>query len=235
MAHNHKIGIRFPALPLNIKYLIINKRMEQEQILSNLKEGLGQTSLSERTISDFASVLEVPEDETLHGDFFSKQVKILKTVEGQLSHDVATKVEDFKKNFKPAEQPEQEPKKNEDEIPDYVKELREELASIKDKELEKQKSVQSEQLINSAYEDAKKSGAENEAVLKIVKRFVSVEDGDTPISLKNKIVAQYNETYQELYGEGAAPSFNSRGGSNSKKEDEDYMEHLRKTGKLPKK
>ena len=46
--------------------------MEQEQILSNLKEGLGQTSLSERTISDFASVLEVPEDETLHSDFFLK-------------------------------------------------------------------------------------------------------------------------------------------------------------------
>lgn len=206
--------------------------MEQEQILSNLRDGLGQTSLSERTISDFASVLEVPEDETLHSDFFSKQVKILKTVEGQLSHDVATKVEDFKKNFKPTEQQKQEPKKNEDEIPDYVKELREELASIKDKELEKQKSVQSEQLINSAYEDAKKSGAENEAVLKIVKRFVSVEDGDTPISLKNKIVAQYNETYKELYGEGAAPSSNSGGSGNKKASIESTKAYFKQTGRL---
>ena len=206
--------------------------MEQEQILSNLRDGLGQTSLSERTISDFASVLEVPEDETLHSDFFSKQVKILKTVEGQLSHDVATKVEDFKKNFKPTEQPKQEPKKNEDEIPDYVKELREELASIKNKELEKQKSVQSEQLINSAYEDAKKSGAENEAVLKIVKRFVSVEDGDTPISLKNKIVAQYNETYKELYGEGAAPSSSSGGSGNKKASIESTKAYFKQTGRL---
>ena len=206
--------------------------MEQEQILSNLRDGLGQTSLSERTISDFASVLEVPEDETLHGDFFSKQIKILKTVEGQLSHDVATKVEDFKKNFKPVEQPKQEPKKNEDEIPDYVKELREELASIKNKELEKQKSVQSEQLINSAYEDAKKSGAVNEAVLKIVKRFVSVEDGDTPISLKNKIVAQYNETYKELYGEGAAPSSSSGGSGNKKASIESTKQYFRQTGRL---
>jgi hypothetical protein len=202
------------------------------KILSNLREGLGQTSLSERTISDFASVLEVPEDETLHGDFFSKQVKILKTVEGQLSHDVATKVEDFKKSYKPVEQPKQEPKKNEDEIPDYVKELREELASIKNKELEKQKSVQSEQLINSAYEDAKKSGAENEAVLKIVKRFISVEDGDTPISLKNKIVAQYNETYKELYGEGAAPSSSSGGSGNKKASIESTKQYFRQTGRL---
>ena len=206
--------------------------MEQEQILSNLKEGLGQTSLSERTISDFASVLEVPEDETLHSDFFSKQIKILKTVEGQLSHDVATKVEDFKKNFKPVEQPKQEPKKNEDEIPDYVKELRDKLASIENKELEKQKSVQSEQLINSAYEDAKKSGAENEAVLKIVKRFVSVEDGDTPISLKNKIVAQYNETYKELYGEGAAPSSSSGGSGNKKSSIESTKKYFIQTGRL---
>jgi hypothetical protein len=174
----------------------------------------------------------VPEDETLHGDFFSKQVKILKTVEGQLSHDVATKVEDFKKSYKPVEQPKQEPKKNEDEIPDYVKELREELASIKNKELEKQKSVQSEQLINSAYEDAKKSGAENEAVLKIVKRFVSVEDGDTPISLKNKIVAQYNETYKELYGEGAAPSSSSGGSGNKKASIESTKQYFRQTGRL---
>ena len=206
--------------------------MEQEQILSNLRDGLGQTSLSERTISDFASVLEVPEDETLHGDFFSKQIKILKTVEGQLSHDVATKVEDFKKNFKPVEQPKQEPKKNEDEIPDYVKELRDKLASIENKELEKQKSVQSEQLINSAYEDAKKSGAENEAVLKIVKRFVSVEDGDTPISLKNKIVAQYNETYKELYGEGAAPSSSSGGSGNKKASIESTKAYFKQTGRL---
>lgn len=206
--------------------------MEQEQILSNLRDGLGQTSLSERTISDFASVLEVPEDETLHSDFFSKQVKILKTVEGQLSHDVATKVEDFKKNFKPTEQQKQEPKKNEDEIPDYVKELRDKLASIENKELEKQKSVQSEQLINSAYEDAKKSGAENEAVLKIVKRFVSVEDGDTPISLKNKIVAQYNETYKELYGEGAAPSFSSGGSGNKKASIESTKAYFKQTGRL---
>ena len=206
--------------------------MEQEQILSNLKEGLGQTSLSERTISDFASVLEIPEDESLHSEYFSKQIKILKTVEGQLSHDVATKVEDFKKNFKPAEQPKQEPKNNEDEIPDYVKELRDKLASIENKELEKQKSVQSEQLINSAYEDAKKSGAENEAVLKIVKRFVSVEDGDTPISLKNKIVAQYNETYQELYGEGAAPSSSSGGSGNKKASIESTKAYFKQTGRL---
>ena len=168
--------------------------MEQEQILSNLREGLGQTSLSERTISDFASVLEVPEDETLHGDFFSKQVKILKTVEGQLSHDVATKVEDFKKGYKP-------------EVKTVVE----------------QKETK---------EDAKKSGAENEAVLKIVKRFVSVEDGDTPISLKNKIVAQYNETYKELYGEGAAPSSSSGGSGNKKASIESTKQYFRQTGRL---
>ena len=96
--------------------------MEQEQILSKLNEGLGQTSLSERTIADFVGVLEVPEDESQHADFFSKQVKILKTLEGQLSHEVASKVDEFKKNYKPEPAKKETEQKKDDEMPQWAKE-----------------------------------------------------------------------------------------------------------------
>ena len=61
---------------------------------------------------------------------------------------------------------------------------------------------------------------------------MSVEDGDTPISLKNKIVAQYNETYKELYGEGAAPSSSSGGSGNKKASIESTKAYFKQTGRL---
>jgi hypothetical protein len=209
--------------------------MEQEQILSNLKGGLGQTSLSDRTITDFASVLEVPEDEAAHADFFAKQIRVLKTLEGQLSHEVATKVDDFKKNYKPEDAKKEEPKKKEDEIPSWAKEFMEKAKANEQKELEAQKAAQREQVISEAYEQAKNSGADAEPVLKIVKQLIKVEDGDTALSVKSKIVELYNKTYKELYGEGAAPVFSSGGSGNKKASIERYKQHLVQSGRIKEK
>lgn len=208
--------------------------MEQEQILSSLKTGLGQTSLSERTITDFASVLEIPEDESLHGDYFSRQVKVLKTLEGQLSHDVASKVEDFKKSYKPQEQSKQDPPQGSDEMPSWAKELKEKIEAKEAREAEMEKSSLKEQKLSTAYAEAKVSGADNEAVLDIVKSLIKVEDEDTPSSLKDKIVASYNEKYKKLYGGGSYPSSNSSGSGSGGAGKDSFMEHLKAVGKIPK-
>ena len=210
--------------------------MEQEQILSKLNEGLGQTSLSERTIADFVGVLEVPEDESQHADFFSKQVKILKTLEGQLSHEVASKVEEFKKNYKPAPAKKETEQKNDDEMPQWAKEIKEQLDAQKTKETEMASKAQREQILKSAYDKAKEGGADNDAVLEIVKASIDISESDTETSVKDKMVSKYNEMYKKLYGNGAHPSVTQMPSSaNRKAEDEKFKELLRRNGKLPKK
>ena len=100
------------------------------------------------------------------------------------------------------------------------------------KELEAQKAAQREQVISEAYEQAKSSGADAEPVLKIVKQLIKVEDGDTALSVKSKIVELYNKTYKELYGEGAAPVFSSGGSGNKKASIERYKQHLVQSGRI---
>lgn len=95
--------------------------MEKEKIISALKEKLGTTQLSERTINDYANGLATLADEVLTDEFLTAQVATLKSFEGQLNHDIAEKVEDWKKQH-PA--PETEPETNDK--PDWFKQWEEE-------------------------------------------------------------------------------------------------------------
>ncbi len=78
--------------------------MEKEKLSQNLSALVGENSLSERTWNDYLenSVIPfLPNDEESKGDFLNKQANVLKSLNGQLNHEVATRVNEFKKNYKP--------------------------------------------------------------------------------------------------------------------------------------
>jgi hypothetical protein len=75
--------------------------METEKIISTLKEKIGTTSLSDRTISDYVGN-NLPADGTEPDDaYFDKHANILKSLSGNFNADVAKWVEEFKKSYKP--------------------------------------------------------------------------------------------------------------------------------------
>lgn len=75
--------------------------MDKEQIFTTLKEKLGTTSLSDRTLTDYVS-LNLPAEGTEPDDaYFDRHAGVLKSLGGNFDHDVAEKVADFKKNYKP--------------------------------------------------------------------------------------------------------------------------------------
>lgn len=92
--------------------------MEKEQILSTLNEQLGQTSLSQRTISDYVDNNLPAEGAEFD---FERHAKILKSLNGNFSADVAKQVEDFKKNYKPSDSTTETPKGSGD--PDLLKRI----------------------------------------------------------------------------------------------------------------
>ena len=66
----------------------------EEKIYQKINEGLGKTSLSERTIRSKAARLaaKIKTDEELTEDVLSDAVEDLRVLAGQLDHDVAEKV-----------------------------------------------------------------------------------------------------------------------------------------------
>ena len=90
--------------------------MEAEKISVELKDKVGETSLSDKTISDYVSQ-NLPADGTEPDEaYFTKHVNFLKSLSGNFNHDIAekvnTQVEEFKKNYKP--KPLEEPSKIEE-------------------------------------------------------------------------------------------------------------------------
>lgn len=79
--------------------------MEQEKILSTLSEKLGETSFSPQTLQKYVELNPVAEGSEPDEAYWNKAVNFLKGMQGQYNHDVATRVEDFKKNYKPQPTP----------------------------------------------------------------------------------------------------------------------------------
>lgn len=77
------------------------KNMETEKIISTLKEKVGTTTLSDKSISDYVGKNLLPEGTEPDDAYFNKHADILKSFTGNFNHDVAARVEEFKKNYKP--------------------------------------------------------------------------------------------------------------------------------------
>lgn len=102
--------------------------MEQEKILSTLSEKLGETSFSPQTLQTYVELNPIAEGSEPDEAYWNKAVNFLKGMQGQYNHDVATRVEDFKKNYKPQPTPPTPPTppvppKNDDELEKKLKEL----------------------------------------------------------------------------------------------------------------
>ena len=206
--------------------------MDKEQILSTLNEQLGKTSLSARTISDYVAN-NLPEE---GAEFdFDRHVKILKSLNGNFSADVAAQVEDFKKNYKPAtaqEPPKQDPQPNKE-----VEELRKQLADLAQRFDKKESQQTQEQLMAKVKAEMVKQGAEDEYVLKQTLRDVTLDAKKSVADLAKELMQSYDSEFTACRGKGAAPRNGGQGsGSNGKNAAADYFARKQKKegwGKQP--
>lgn len=189
--------------------------MEKEQILSAINEKLGQTSFSEKTISDYVEAF-IPESE--ENPDLDKHVGFLKSLYGNYSADVAKQVNEAKEKLKP--QPSKEDKSDDkryselsakfDQLMDAHTKLTEQLAQKESKQTQ-------EQLMSQVKAEMKKQGATDDYVLKQTLRGVTLDTKKSVADLTKEMLTAYDSEYTACRGKGAAPrNGGGSGGSNDK-------------------
>lgn len=207
--------------------------MEKEQILSTLNEQLGQTSLSQRTISDYVDNNLPAEGAEFD---FERHAKILKSLNGNFSADVAKQVEDFKKNYKPSDSTTETPKGSGD--PDLLKRIEQ----LEGRLAESAKNATANNLRSEVTAKGKSLKVANEAIWEDAVKAVQIGDNDTAEDVTAKAKKEYERLLKRYHGDGAAP-YGSSGRQGASKEAEKEMadrreafkEQQRRSGRLPKK
>lgn len=206
--------------------------MEKEQILSTLNEQLGKTSLSPRTINDYVDNNMPAEGSEFD---FGRHVKILKSLNGNFSADVAAQVEDFKKNYKPETSTTETHRKDEE------SDLLKRIEQLENKLAESAKNASASTLRSEATAKGKSLKVVNEAIWEDAVKAVQIGDNDSADDVTAKAKKEYERLLHRYYGEGIAP-YGSSGRQGASKEAEKEMADrreafkakMRRSGKLPK-
>lgn len=210
----------------------------KEKISLKLKDLVGKNNLvnlSERTIESYADVLSrsVTEETELTDDFYSKHLDFLKSMNGQIYADTNSRVEEFKKNYKPAErtatQAEQQPAQPEE--PQWAKELREKFTTIETKLTSKEKAEMFQGNLDKAKSILKANGATNDKVLNIAFKLMDYAEDMTPEQIAEMGKSVYDSTYKDLYGEGAAPASSSSSSTEKPISQDDRMKAIEENQK----
>lgn len=212
--------------------------MEQEQILSILTEQLGQTSLSQRTISDYVSANLPAEGQEFD---FERHAGILRSLNGNYSADMKKAVEDFKKNYKP-EPPKPNPREDESKNDEdsYLKRLEDKFKSLESRLEESERKNRDNALrkeVAGLKDSLKVANANlwNDCVAN-----VTADKDDTAETLTEKAKSLYEKKLREYFGTGATP-YNGNSGDKSpveskaaKEAREAFKQRMRNRGRLPK-
>lgn len=192
----------------------------KEKIFERVKEALGKTGLSDRTLQKKSEILAktVTTEDLLTDELIDDVVEELKTMEGQLNNEVATKVkEQIKKLEGKKPQEKDTPPENKEKVDgspaedETLKTLLEEVRALKE-EREKEKNIESRKnLEKSIIASLKENGADNETLLKAA-LYESKIDFDKSVEDNVKSIRKaYDEEASKSIPE-AQPFFGGGGG-----------------------
>jgi hypothetical protein len=226
--------------------------METEKIISTLKEKIGTTSLSDRTISDYVNNNLLADGTEPDDNYFTKHSNILKSLSGNFNADVATRVEDFKKNYKPTIQ-NANPKREKEPTNDFEERLKaiEEANEAKFKALKEELSAKDKALEQKSYvsqlEGKFKAGLEDKGLVydPIYFEHIVRENGDFDTSksiddsvksISEKYDKMFKDRNRQITANGFISDFQVQlqaGGEGSKSAAEMFKERMREQGYLP--
>lgn len=186
--------------------------MTKEELLEKLTAKVGKTSLSERTLSAYAenTLKLVGDDSKVDDAFLEAHASILKTMEGQLSHEISSGIEKWKEgNNLKKEGGEDDP----NEILELMKQIREDNAALKARLDEADKKQGQKDYKARLMSEMRSKGAENEYILK---QTIGQKEFDTAKSVEDAVeesLKAYDANYKSCFGDGATPRGNSGNGT----------------------
>lgn len=209
--------------------------MNKVEIIQGIKQRLGKTSLSDRTIDAYVDAT-MPEDGKVEEVYFDAAKKLLSALDGQFSHDVAQQVNEFKSSNKTIDK---DKKQDENDITllSELKSLREEMKSIKD-EMKLTKDVTSkEKLIAGVISKHADLKVRNKALWEDSVKAVEFKDGYTEESIFADAKKLYEANMTKYFGDGAEPYSATKDTTAekdaNKKLRENFLKKLQDEGKIP--
>lgn len=188
--------------------------MEKETILSTLTEKLGDTQLSERTLTAYIDSHPVADGAEPDEAYFTAATTFLQSLEGQYKHDVA---EGIKKGGTPPPKGTQTPPSNETDNKE-LKELRDKVAALeKDRNSREQAETQAA-LVKKVKAAMKEQNATDDYVLNQTFKGVTLDPAKSVDDLVAEMLTKYDSEYKACRGDGATPRQNKEGGGGGKTE-----------------
>lgn len=212
--------------------------MEKETILSELKKRLGTTSLSERTLSEYAGNIlpSITDDAQVNDTFYQTHIGILKSLEGQLNKDVADRVkiaqaELEKKQQKPIDPP---TPPVDDKPNDELTQMKAMIEAMQKRIEEQDKVTKEKATLESVKAAMKAKGATDEAVMLFTFKGETIDSTKSVDELTESYLQTYDNNYKTLRGDGAVPrSAFSAQQQNEDKFLDDYFAKKAAEGKFP--
>lgn len=229
--------------------------MEAEKIISTLKEQIGTTDFSDRTIGVYVENNPLAEGVEPDEEYFKKGVTFLKSLQGQYNADFSSKlnakVEEFKKNYKP--EPLKKPEQNggnETDIEARLKAIQEaqdaKIREFEKKYAEKEKAVEQKSYV-AQLESAFKSKLETEGLIYDSIYFENIIhkngefDTTKPISeaikgISEKYDKMFKDRNRSITSNSFIPNFQTevKPGAGGKSPAELFKERQIAQGRLPK-
>lgn len=186
--------------------------MTKEELLEKLTAKVGKTSLSERTLSAYAenTLKLVGDDSQVDDAFLEAHASILKTMEGQLSHEISSGIEKWKEGNNLKKEGGED---DTNEILELMKQIREDNAALKARLDEADKKQGQKDYKARLMSEMRSKGAENEYILK---QTLGQKEFDTTQSVEDAVeesLKAYDANYKSCFGDGATPRGNSGNGT----------------------
>ncbi len=206
----------------------------KEKIFSKLKETIGKTSLSERTLQKKAEILAktITSEDLLTEELMADVIDELKTLEGQLNHDVAEALKKQKtsKDDSKKESPDEPNLKTDDD--DFKAKILAEIQELKAERQKEQEAAKKDELRKNIIETLKKNGATNELILKAALYESGVDFTKSVEDNVNLVRKAYDKEASAMPDE-PMPFFGG-GGGEQKNEAEREAERLARKEKIRK-
>lgn len=186
--------------------------MTKEELLEKLIAKVGKTSLSERTLSAYAenTLKLVGDDSKVDDAFLEAHASILKTMEGQLSHEISSGIEKWKEGNNLKKEGGED---DTNEILELMKQIRKDNAALKARLDEADKKQGQKDYKAKLMSEMRSKGAENEYILK---QTLGQKEFDTAKSVEDAVeesLKAYDANYKSCFGDGATPRGNSGNGT----------------------
>lgn len=216
--------------------------MDKETLKSRIVAKLGKTSLSDRSINDFADSILPFAQET--DEYIEAQCRILRSMEGQIRHETAVGIEDFKKGYKPEPTPEPEPKKDPEPdgykaILDQLKAMQESYNTLKtdfdNQKTEAARAAAKSKVIDTLRRRIKSATGDepNEFVFGVTTSGVTVDENVDIETLIGGLTESYNDNMKKAGLGTGAPAFGNGGSGSDSKAIDSFFEKKALEGKFP--